>query len=68
MHKFNDYPTAILNTEGKEVTSEDEIKQVTINHFKKVLEDRPVKEGLEEHKQQREKLCQMRIQVTSCQN
>ena len=61
--KFNDYPTAFLNSEGKMITSEDEIKQVTIDHFKKVLEDRPIKEGLEEHKKQREKLCQIRVQV-----
>ena len=36
--KFNDKPTAMLDINGKLVTSIEDIKSVHVQHFKKVLE------------------------------
>ena len=59
--KFNDNPTAVMDKSGVIVTSAESIKEVHVEHFKKVLENRNIKSGLEGHKQVREELCEMRI-------
>ena len=59
--KFNDYPTAILDTHGNLATTKEEIQNATVNHYKDVLRNRPILPNLEEHKVQREELCNMRI-------
>ena len=51
----------MLDINGKHVTSIEDIKSVHVQHFKKVLENRPIKNGLEEYQQLREELCQRRI-------
>ena len=40
--KFNDYPTSMIDSEGKIVTPEKDIKEVTVKHFRKVLENRTI--------------------------
>ena len=50
-------PTAMLNKDGKLVTSKTELKEVTLEHFRKVLENRPIKAELTEYKSEREKIC-----------
>ena len=59
--KFNDYPTAMMDNEGNIVTSEEAIKKVTVDHFKKVLENRPMKDGLKKYQAEREELCYLRV-------
>ena len=59
--KFNDQPTAMVNSNGRIVTSVEDIKSVHVEHFKKVLENRTIKSGLEEHQKLREELCTKRI-------
>ena len=56
-----DNPTAMLNKDGKLVTSKEELKETALLHFEKVQENRPVKAELEEYKEEREKLCEDRI-------
>ena len=60
--KFIDYPTAMLNKHGELATTKDEIKNATIDHYISVLKNRPIKDGLEEHRKQREELCNLRIE------
>ena len=45
--------TALENKDGKLVTSGEEIKNVTLNHFRKVLSNRPNKSGLEIYQEER---------------
>jgi hypothetical protein len=51
------YPTAILDDDGREVTSINEINTQTEKHFHKVLADKPIKPELEEFRREREELC-----------
>ena len=50
---FNDNPTAVMDKSGVIVTSAESITEVHVEHFKKVLENRSIKSGLEGHKQVR---------------
>ena len=59
--KFTDYPTAMQNSEGNLVTSEEDIKKLTVDHFKKVLANRQIRNGLESYQCEREVLCDLRI-------
>ena len=59
--KFYDNPTALIDSCGKLVTSQENIKKSHVDHFKKVLENRPMKAGLEEHQRLREELYELRI-------
>ena len=62
-YKTNNPPTAIEDKDGKLVTNSAEIKKVTLEHFKKVLENRPIVSGLEKHQREREALCQERVLI-----
>ena len=59
--KINSSPTAMEDKDGKLVTDSEGIKNITMEHFKKVLENRTIVSGLEEHKKEREALCQEKI-------
>ena len=61
--KSNNTPTAIGDTNGKLVTSSQGIKNVTMEHFQKVLENIPIKKGLETYQNEREVLCTERIEI-----
>ena len=63
--KFNNYPTAMHDKEGKLVTTKTALKTLAMEHYKKVLEDRPIVEGLQEYKREREALCEKRIKEAS---
>ena len=63
--KFNSYPTAMHDKEGKLVTTETALKNLAMEHYKKVLEDRPIVEGLQEYRREREALCEKRIKEAS---
>ena len=45
----------MLNKEGQLVTSSQDIKVAAMDHFKKVLKNRPIKPELKEYKSEREK-------------
>ena len=61
--KFYNPPIAVSDQEGNLAISKEEIEKATINHYKKVLENRTIKEGLESHKNEIEKLCEIRIEI-----
>ena len=44
--KYNNYPTAMIDKEGKLVTTQNGLKTLAMEHYQKVLEDRPIVEGL----------------------
>ena len=60
--KVNSPTAAVLNPQGKLVTSKEDIEKTTLEHYKKVLENRPIKEGLESYQKEREQLCKERIE------
>ena len=51
--------------EGKLVTTKTALKTLAMGHYKKVLEARPIVEGLQEYKREREALCEKRIKEAS---
>ena len=55
-------PSAMLDIHGRLVTTETDLKNVAMDHYKKVLENRPVLEGLQDYQEEREALCKDRIQ------
>ena len=57
-----DPPTAMMDPHGNLVTSEKSLKVNTMDHYKKVLANRPIKAGLEDFKEAKEELCEARIQ------
>ena len=61
--KTNNTPTAINNQNGALVTGSGGIKIATMEHFKKVLDNRPVKKGLGKYQDERELLCKERIRI-----
>ena len=61
--KKNYPPTAIEDKYGKRVTNSAEIKKVTLEHFKKVLENCPLVSGLEKHQRERESLSHERVLI-----
>ena len=58
-----DPPTAMLDSCGNLVTSAEGIKKITLEHFKNVLGNRPIKKGLEDLKKEKENLCETRIEL-----
>ena len=59
--KINNVPTAMEDKEGNLVTTSEGLKKLTMDHFKKVLENRPIKPELEEYKKERENLYEKRM-------
>ena len=58
-------PTAMVNKEGQLITSNEDIKEAAMDHFKEVLKNRPIKPDLQEYKAEREKLCDKRLKIAS---
>ena len=58
---FQDPPNAMKDVNGKVLTEKDEILEATIKHYQKVLENRKIKEGLENHQEDREQLAKIRM-------
>ena len=63
--RIQDPPTAIKNSDGNLLTKKDEIMDENVKHFKKVLENRPIKHNLKEHKKKRDELCNKRLMQTT---
>ena len=54
--RYEEPPVAMKDELGNMLTSKEDILKSTIKHYKKVLKNRDIKEGLEEHKNDREEL------------
>ena len=63
--KYNNCPTAMLDINGKLVTKGEELKKLTMEHYKRVLTNRPIKSELIQYQTEREQLCQERIKEAS---
>ena len=59
--KLSNKYTAIEDGDGKLLTTGAEIDEETVKHYTKVLENRQIKPNLEQHKKDREELCETRI-------
>ena len=57
----NDPPTAMKDEDGNLLTSEEEIKNEALKHYKKVFEDKAIDEDLTDQEVEREKLCADRL-------
>ena len=57
-------PTAMKDFNGKLIININEIKKNTINHYKNVLRNRPIKEDLEKHQIEKEDLCKLRLEIS----
>ena len=53
--------TAIVDENGKLLTSEEDIDNETVKNYTKVLENRKISPNLEEYQKDREELCEIRI-------
>ena len=49
-------PTVMLDPSGNRITSASNLKEHTINHYRKVLENRTIKPGLESLQKNKENL------------
>ena len=62
-HKgFSDPPTAMKDGAGKLLTEKEDILEETVKHYTKVLDNRKIKEGLENHQKERENLANLRLE------
>ena len=63
--RFTEHHSAMLNTEGKLLTNDADIKEEALKHYKNVFTPKKIKEGLEDLKDMKEKLCTARLESTS---
>ena len=59
--KMSNKYTAIVDENGKLLTSEEDIDNETVKNYTKVLENRKISPNLEEYQKDREELCEIRI-------
>ena len=52
----------MCDSNGNIITSSDNLKKHTIEHYKKVLENRLIKKELEQMRKDKEELCEKRIE------
>ena len=55
-------PVSMCDSGGNIITSSDNLKKHTIEHYKKILENRPINKELEQMKEDKEELCEKRIE------
>ena len=61
--KISNVTSAVMDKNGNLTTTREEIEKATIEHYSKILGNRQIKEGLEKHQSEREKLCTQRIEI-----
>ena len=61
--KSRDPPTAMLDAYGNLVTSQEGIEEEAIKTYKYRLENRPIREDLEDLKNIKDELCDLRLQL-----
>ena len=54
-------PTAMKGADGSLLTSKDDLKKETVDHYSNVLKNREIKTNLKDHKKERDKLCSLRL-------
>ena len=59
--KHTEPPTAMLNSKGKLLTNDEDIKKEAVNHYTNVFKSKDMKAGLEDIKNGREELCRARL-------
>ena len=59
--RYQEPPVAMKDDMGNILTSKEDILTNTVKHYKKVLANRDIKEGMEEHKNEREDLALSRM-------
>ena len=59
---FPDPPNVMKDSKGNILTEPKDILEETLNHYKKVLENRTISEGLEHHQKEREHLAKIRLE------
>ena len=62
--KCRDPPTAMVDDVGNIVTSAKAIEALALETYSKRLENRKIKDGLENHKKDKENLCKLRLEMT----
>ena len=55
--KASEPPTAMIDTNGKLITSDEEIKAEAVRHYKNVFKERDITKDLKEFQATREQLC-----------
>ena len=63
--KNRDPPTAMLDEHGNLTTSPAVIEEIALSTFKNRLENRPIKEGLENIRTEKEELCNIRLKLAA---
>ena len=53
----------MTSTEGKLLTSDEDIKKEAVKHYEKVFDDKPMEESIKHLKEQREQLCNQRLEA-----
>jgi len=56
-------PSSICDESGDTITSSEDLKKHTLNHYIKVLENRPMRTEHKEMQDDKEELCRMRIEI-----
>ena len=51
------------DSDGNLITTSEGVKKLALKHFKKVLQNRPMKQELDKYQYEREKLCEERIKL-----
>jgi hypothetical protein len=65
--KHRDPPTAMMDSDGNLVTTSDEINELALQKLAvERLRNRPIKEGMETMKEQKEMLCQQNLKKARC--
>ena len=57
----SEVPTAMLNSDGKLVTTPEDIKDAAVKHYTKIFENKPMNDDVKHLESQREELCQERL-------
>ena len=51
--------------DGTLLTGSEEIKEATLDHYKHVLRNQKISDGLENHKKNKDNLCKNRLEITN---
>jgi hypothetical protein len=63
--RFTEPHTAMMNADGKLLNKDADIRDEAVKHYKNVFKPRVIKEGLEDIKDLKDRLCKARLESTS---
>ena len=61
--QIKEAPSSICDEGGNTITSSEDLKKHTLNHYMKVLENRPMRSEHNEMQKDKEELCKVRIEI-----